>query len=188
MARRLFRTHAIECKILLEPILLVETFFEHKDCERVQGCLKASGGKAPVVERVAALALQLGGKHLADYGATISRHDFTQRQPRSCLILRAYLKTTYHEVLELLAVSPSLRRCLGLGEKLPHYSTLAKFSDRRDVLAIAEAMMQSICSLGGSLGATTRGGGARQVVRGRGLRRRMDPCAGSRGMGSGERD
>src|SRR5271154_946660 len=96
------------------------------------------------IERVAALAMQLGSRHLADYGANTSRHDFTQRQLMACLILRAYTKTTYRGVLELLAVSPSLRRELGLGDKLPHYSTLAKFSSRSQVLAIADAMIRSI--------------------------------------------
>lgn len=96
------------------------------------------------IERVAALAMRLGSRHLADYGATRSRHDFTQRQLMACLILRAYTKTTYRGVLELLAVSPSLRRELGLQDKLPHYSTLAKFSSRSQVLEIADAMIGSI--------------------------------------------
>src|SRR5580700_7042572 len=100
--------------------------------------------KVPVIEQVAELAMKLGRRHLADYGATTSRHDFTQRQLMSCLILRAYLKTTYRGVLELLAVSPSLRERLGLQDKLPHYSTLAKFGDRSNVLAIADRMIQSI--------------------------------------------
>ena len=111
---------------------------------RVKKSMKTTASKALVVERVADLAMQLGGRHLADYGATTSRHDFTQRQLMACLILRAYLKTTYRGVLELLAVSPSLRRCLGLSEKLPHYSTLAKFSDRSKVLEIVDVMIQSI--------------------------------------------
>jgi hypothetical protein len=33
--------------------------------------------RSPVIQRVAALAMQLGSRHLADYGATRSRHDFT---------------------------------------------------------------------------------------------------------------
>jgi hypothetical protein len=96
------------------------------------------------IEQVAALAMQLGRRHLADYGATTSRHDFTQGQLMACLILRAYTKTTYRGVLELLAVRPSLRRELGLQDKLPHYSTLAKFSSRSEVLGIADAMIQTI--------------------------------------------
>jgi hypothetical protein len=104
-------------------------------------------GKVPpkqTIEQVAALAMQLGSRHLADYGANTSRHDFTQRQLMACLILRAYTKTTYRGILELLAVSPSLRRELGLADKLPHYSTLAKFSERSNVLQIADAMIRTI--------------------------------------------
>lgn len=98
----------------------------------------------PVIERVAELAMRLGGRHLADYGAARSRHDFTQRQLMACLILRAYLKTTYRGVLELLAVSADLREALGLRGKLPHYTTLQKFSARSQVLAIADAMIRTI--------------------------------------------
>jgi hypothetical protein len=61
--------------------------------------------RTQVIVRVASLAMKLGGRHMADYGATRSRHDFTQRQLMACLILRAYLKTTYRVVLVLLAVS-----------------------------------------------------------------------------------
>ena len=96
------------------------------------------------LEGVAALAMKLGGRHLADYGATRSRHDFTQRQLMSCLILRAYLKTTYRGVLEHLKNCPALRRELGLADKLPHYSTLQKFSARSRVLEIADKLIQSI--------------------------------------------
>jgi hypothetical protein len=96
------------------------------------------------LERIAALAMKLGGRHLADYGANTSRHDFTQRQLMSLLILRAYLKTTYRGVLEHLKNCPALRRELGMEDKLPHYSTLAKFSTRSQVLEIADAIIQSI--------------------------------------------
>lgn len=100
--------------------------------------------KPPVIEQVAALAMKLGARHLASYGATRSRHDFTQRQLMACLILRAYTKTTYRGILELLAVSPSLRRELGFQDKLPHYTTLQKFSARSQVLAIADQMIKTI--------------------------------------------
>jgi hypothetical protein len=106
--------------------------------------MKSARKDETVVERVAELAMPLGGRHLAAYGATRSRHDFTQRQLMGCLILRAYLKATYRGVLELLAVSPRLRQCLGLSEKLPHFTTLQKFSARSQVLAIADAMIQTI--------------------------------------------
>ena len=100
--------------------------------------------KKPTVERVAELAMKLGGRHLADYGSARSRDDFTQRQLMACLILRAYLKTTYRGVLELLSVSPHLRGALGMPDKRPHYTTLQKFSARSQVLAIADAMIRTI--------------------------------------------
>lgn len=96
------------------------------------------------IEGVADLAMRLSGPHLADYGATTSRHDFTQRQLMSCLILRAYLKTTYRGVLDILAASRSLRECLGLQDKLPHYTTLQKFSGRSQVGAIVQVLIGKI--------------------------------------------
>jgi len=71
------------------------------------------------LERIAELAMQLGARHLDAYGAAKSRHDFTQRQLLSCLLLKAYLKTTYRGLLEILATSEVLRRRLGLEDKLP---------------------------------------------------------------------
>jgi hypothetical protein len=97
-----------------------------------------------LVERVVELAMRLGRRHLADYGATTSRHDFTQRQLLTCLILRAYLKTTYRGVLDLLASSPQLRQEMGLTDKLPHFTTLQKFSGRSEVLAIAQKLIAEI--------------------------------------------
>jgi len=88
--------------------------------------------------------MQMGQRYLAAYGAARSRHDFTQRQLMSCLVLRAYLKTTYRGLVDVLAASASLRRCLGLGEKLPHYTTLQKFSARSQVLAIAQKLVAAI--------------------------------------------
>jgi Transposase DDE domain len=97
-----------------------------------------------VIEQVAELAMRLSQRHLADYGAARSRHDFTQRQLMTCLILRAYLKTTYRGVLEFLAVSRVLRRRLGLEDKLPHFTTLQKFSGRSQVVAIAQKLIATI--------------------------------------------
>jgi hypothetical protein len=96
------------------------------------------------VEVVMKMAMELGQKHLAPYGAVRSRKDFTQRQLMSCLILRAYLQTTYRGVLEILAVSAPLRAALGLEEKLPHWTTLQKFSARREVLAVVDALLRAL--------------------------------------------
>ena len=97
-----------------------------------------------MVEQVAEMAMNLSQPHLADYGAQRSRHDFTQRQLMTCLILRAYLKTTYRGVVDLLAASSDLRGRLGLSEKLPHYTTLQKFSGRTQVVAIAQKLLGAI--------------------------------------------
>lgn len=88
--------------------------------------------------------MELSKLHLADYGANTSRHDFTQRQLMSCLILRAYLKTTYRGVLDVLAASQSLKDCLGLKDKLPHYTTLYKFSQRSKVVEIVQVLIGKI--------------------------------------------
>jgi hypothetical protein len=96
------------------------------------------------LEGVAHLAMVLGQRHLSDYGAVTSRKDFTQRQLMACLILRAYLKTTYRGLLEILATSETLRRALGMEDKLPHFTTLYKFSTRARVLDIVEVMIRTI--------------------------------------------
>ena len=90
------------------------------------------------------MAMRLSRPYLADYGANTSRHDFTQRQLMSCLILRAYLKATYRELLEVLAVSEQLRRCLGFENKLPHFTTLYKFSQRSKVTEIVQILIGKI--------------------------------------------
>jgi len=100
--------------------------------------------KVPLIEQVAELAMRLSRPYLADYGATRSRHDFTQRQLMSCLILRAYLRTTYRGVLDVLAASAALRQRLGLTDKLPHYTTLQKFSARSQVLAIVQKVWPAL--------------------------------------------
>jgi hypothetical protein len=68
---------------------------------------------------VARLAMRLGKDHLSDYGAVTSRKDFTQRQLMACLVLRAYLKTTYRGVIEILETSEALRTELGMKDRLP---------------------------------------------------------------------
>jgi hypothetical protein len=103
-----------------------------------------SSERLPEIEAVANLAMTLSQPYLADYGASRSRHDFTQRQLMSCLILRAYLRTTYRGVLAALAGNPRLRACLGMTEKLPHFTTLQKFSTRSEIGTIAQQMIARI--------------------------------------------
>ncbi len=102
--------------------------------------------------------MRLGARHLDACGAAKSRHDFTQRQLMSGLLLKACLKTTYRGVLEVLATSEVLRQQLGFTDKLPHYTTLQKFSARAQVQAIAAAIL---AQLGGAAKAAARRQGRR---------------------------
>lgn len=77
---------------------------------------------------VASLSIRLAGKYMQPYSCSKSPHKFTQSQLMACLVLRAYLKTTYRGIIDLLGVSEELRSRLGL-KKLPHHSTLKYFSD-----------------------------------------------------------
>lgn len=108
---------------------------------------KHSERKAEVIEQVADMAMKLSRPYLADYGAVRSRHDFTQRQLLSCLVLKAYLKTTYRGGIEVLNVSERLRQCLGLEKKLPHYTALQKFSGRSQVVPIVQTIIAQVAGL-----------------------------------------
>ena len=92
---------------------------------------------------VAKLALGLGRRHLAAYGARTSRKDFTQAQLMACLILKVYKKCTYRGIMEELQCSAELRGMLGLS-KTPHWTTIEKFAKRANVLPVAEAMLETI--------------------------------------------
>lgn len=80
---------------------------------------------------------------MAPYSHRNSPQKFTQEQLLTCLILRAYLKTTYRGLIEFLEVSDSVRKRLGL-TTLPHYSTLKKFADRSSVLEIVDVMLHEL--------------------------------------------
>lgn len=51
------------------------------------------------------------------------------------------LKTRCREFIDLLDGHTGLRKVLGMTGKPTHYTTLQKFNARRDVLAVAEAMI-----------------------------------------------
>ncbi len=61
----------------------------------------------------------------------------------ACLIFRAYLKTTYRGIIEILETSEALCQRLGL-DRLPHYSTLKRFADRSVVPEIIEGLLGEI--------------------------------------------
>ena len=79
--------------------------------------------------RVAREALAVGRSALPPYGSRFSRHDFTQPQLFSLLVLKQFLRTDYRGLVALVAEWRELRAALGLG-KVPHYSTLAHAAHR----------------------------------------------------------
>jgi len=79
---------------------------------------------------VAREALAAGRAALPAYSSRFSRRDFTQAQLFALLVLRQFLRTDYRGVVALVAEWGELRRALGLGVKVPHYSTLC-YAERR---------------------------------------------------------
>lgn len=103
----------------------------------------AETSKRNVLLTVAGLSLRMARKYVNPYSHKFSPQKFTQEQLLTCLVLRAYLKTTYRGIIEFLEVSAELRQRLGLAQ-LPHYSTLKKFADRSDVLLIVDCMLLEV--------------------------------------------
>lgn len=99
--------------------------------------------KKTLLLEVVRLSLRLSGRFLSAYGHLKSPHKFTQPQLMTCLVLRAYLKTTYRGVVDFLGSSQELCDAIGL-KSLPHYSTLKRFADRSAVAEIADAMFAEI--------------------------------------------
>lgn len=100
----------------------------------------STGSGTNVLLNVACLSMKVAKKYVEPYSHSNSPQKFTQAQLLTCLILRAYLKTTYRGVIEILELSESLQKAIGL-ERLPHFTTLKKFADRSSVLEIIDAML-----------------------------------------------
>lgn len=101
------------------------------------------GAKHNTLIEVSRLSMRLSGRYMQPYSHPKSPKRFTQSQLMTCLILRAYLKTIYRGIIEVLETSERLQKCLGL-KRLPHYSTLKYFADRSDTQAIVDAMLGEI--------------------------------------------
>lgn len=83
--------------------------------------------KSPVA--LAQEALGVAQEALAPYSSPRSRHDFTQAQLFSILVLREFFKTDYRGIVQLLDDFSDLRTVLGL-KKVPHFTTLQKAQQR----------------------------------------------------------
>ena len=78
---------------------------------------------------VAREALRLAQESLPPYSSKYSRKDYTQHQLFALLALKAFFKTDYRGVTQMLVDFAELRRDLGL-EAVPHYSTLCYAAGR----------------------------------------------------------
>ncbi|QDU82513.1 hypothetical protein Pla110_42710 [Polystyrenella longa] len=87
--------------------------------------------------------MSISGKYVEPYSHPKSPKKYTQSQLLSILILRAYLKTTYRGIIEILETSELLQKRLQLTQ-LPSYSTLNYFADRSHVLDIIDKMLADI--------------------------------------------
>ncbi len=83
--------------------------------------------KSPVA--LAKQAMRIAKAALPEYSSVYSRHDFTQHQLFTILVLRQFLKTDYRGIIQMLADFSDLRKTLGL-KKVPHYSTLC-YAEKR---------------------------------------------------------
>ena len=83
--------------------------------------------KSPVA--LAKQAMRIAKAALPQYSSVYSRHDFTQHQLFTILVLRQFLKTDYRGIIQMLADFSDLRKTLGL-KKVPHYSTLC-YAEKR---------------------------------------------------------
>lgn len=77
--------------------------------------------KSPLA--LARAAMGVAQQALPAYSCPKSRHDFTQHQLFTCLVLKEFLQTDYRGIVHMLAEWSDLRGALGL-PKVPHYSTL----------------------------------------------------------------
>jgi len=83
--------------------------------------------KSPVA--LAKEAMQAAQAGLDPYSSNFSRHDFTQQQLFTILVLRQFFKTDYRGIIQMLKDFAELRKTLKL-KKIPHYSTLC-YAEKR---------------------------------------------------------
>ena len=74
-------------------------------------------------------ALTVASEVLGTYSHQFSRHDFTQAQIFTILVLRQFFKTDYRGIIKILDEHQNIKDALGLN-KLPHFTTLQKAQHR----------------------------------------------------------
>jgi Transposase DDE domain len=94
--------------------------------------------KSPV--KVARMALAIGAQVLHPYSHPCSPKKFTQPQLFACLVVKAFFKTDYRGIAQMLEDLPDLVRTLEL-RHVPHYTTFQKALRRLLKLPIAQRLL-----------------------------------------------
>ena len=94
----------------------------------------AGKGPTPAIKsplRLAETVYQSAQDALETYSSVFSKHDFTQAQLFTLLVLRVFFKTDYRGIIDILADFSDLRRVLELDDqKIPHHTTLVHAEKR----------------------------------------------------------
>lgn len=85
-------------------------------------------GKSPLA--IARAAYEAGQQALPKYASKYSRRDYTCAQLFALLVIRKFYKLDYRGMIALVADFDRLRDLLELGEKVPHFTTPQKASEK----------------------------------------------------------
>jgi len=99
-------------------------------------------------KHISFLTLTLNAVKAADipvYRTRFSKHEFNQHQLLSLLIFKEYLGVKYRQLCDILELNEDIKKILGCS-RMPHYSTLCKFSHRISSKLISK-VLQKVTSL-----------------------------------------
>ena len=76
------------------------------------------------------------------YSSKFSRKDYNQHQLLALLVFKEYLGARYREIIELVEVMDAIQTRLGI-TRIPHFTTLCKFSSRISSSILTEVQKQA---------------------------------------------
>ena len=76
------------------------------------------------------------------YSSKFSRKDYNQHQLLALLVFKEYLGARYREIIELVEVMDAIQNHLGIS-RIPHFTTLCKFSSRISSTILSEVHKQA---------------------------------------------
>ena len=76
------------------------------------------------------------------YSSKFSRKDYNQHQLLALLVFKEYLGVRYREIVELVEVMNAIQKRLGI-TRIPHFTTLCKFSSRISSTIFTEVQKQA---------------------------------------------